>query len=188
MQVESRPSGGAGDAPMAPPTNTQCSHKHLPATYSYDSAQTLGSPQSTHIDTDTALEMGGLSMAPRGPDTRHTTPRANVPPVTKGTMSTPDLATSVTCGMVATTTEILERFTWSPLVNEADHPLVDEAADAALREHFQRHLAVTPWSTSTGQAAPGQASAFDCLGHRAPAPQQEDQWAPRPEMTPRKVD
>ena len=92
------------------------------------------------------------------------------------------------CGVAAAATEILERFTRSPLVNEADHPPVDDVADAALREHLQRRLAATPWSTSTGQAAPGRTSAFDGLGHRALAPQQEDQWAPWPEMTPRKVD
>ena len=52
-------------------------------------------------------------------------------------MSTLDLATSITRGVAATATEILERFTQSPLVNEADHPPVDEGADAALRERFQ---------------------------------------------------
>ena len=90
------------------------------------------------------MEMGGLSMAPRGPDLHHVTPRASVPPVTQRTMSTLDLAATVAQGVVVTTMEILERFTWPPQVNEADHPPVDLAADAAIWEHFQRRLAATP--------------------------------------------
>ena len=38
MEVESRPSGGAGDASMAPPSNTRCIYQCLPATYSFESA------------------------------------------------------------------------------------------------------------------------------------------------------
>ena len=95
MEVEGWPSGGAGDAPMAPPSNTRQIYQRLPATYSYEFAQTPGSPQSTHTDTDTAMEMGGLSVAPGGPDLRHITPRTGVPPVTQRTMSTPDLAATV---------------------------------------------------------------------------------------------
>ena len=128
-------------------------------------------------------------MAPGGPDTCCVALRAGVPLATQGAMSTLDLATSLARGVVATAMEILERFTWPPLVNEADHPLVDLVADAALQERFQRCLAATPWPTSTGQANPSQTSAFDCLGHRTPAPQEEeDQWAPQPEMMPHKVD
>ena len=95
MEVESRPSGGAGDASMAPPSNTRRIYQCLPAMYSFESAQTPGSPQSTHTDTDTAMEMGGLSVAPRGPDLRQVTLRASAHPVTQRTMSTPDLATTV---------------------------------------------------------------------------------------------
>ena len=104
MEVESWPPGGASDASMAPPTNTRHTYQRLPATYSFESAQTLGSPQSTHTDTDTAMEMGGLSMAPRGPDFHRITPRASVPLVGQGTMSTPDLATSVARGVAAAAT------------------------------------------------------------------------------------
>ena len=68
MEVKSRPSDGAGDASMATLSNTRHIYQRLPATYSFESAQTLGSPWSTHTDTDTAMEMGGLSMAPRGRD------------------------------------------------------------------------------------------------------------------------
>ena len=95
MEVESRPSGGAGDASIPPPTSTHRIYQRLPATYSFESAQTPGLPRSTHTDTDTAMEMGGLSMAPGGSELCHVTPRASVPPVTQGTMSTPDLAVTV---------------------------------------------------------------------------------------------
>ena len=135
MEVEGQPSGGAGDAPMAPPSNTRRIYQCLPATYSYESAQTPGSPQSTHTDTDTAMEMGGLSVAPTGPDLCH---------ITQSTMSTPDLATTVARGVAAAATEILERFTQPLQVNEADRPPVDLAADTAVRERFQRCLAATP--------------------------------------------
>ena len=120
MEVEGWPSGGASDASIAPPTNTQRIYQHLPVTYSFESAQTLGLPQSTHTDTDTAMEMGGLSMAPRGPDLHHITPRGSAPLVTQRTMSTPDLAATLARGVVAAATEILERFTRPPQVNEAD--------------------------------------------------------------------
>ena len=119
---------------------------------------------------------------------RHVTPRASVPLVGQGTMSTLDLAATVACGVVAAATQILERFTQPPQVNEADRPPVDLAADAAIWECLQRCLATTPRPTSTRQAPSGRTSAFDQLGHRAPAPQEEDKWAPWPEMTPHKVD
>ena len=48
MEVKSQPSGGASDASMGPPSNTWHIYQHLPATYSFESAQTLGLPQSTH--------------------------------------------------------------------------------------------------------------------------------------------
>ena len=152
MEVESQPLGGAVDASMAPLTNTWHPYQRLPATYSYESAQTLGSPRSTHTDTDTAMEMGGLSMAPRGPDLHRVTPRASVTLVGQGTMSTLDLAATVARGVVAAATQILERFTWPPQVNEADGPLVDLVADAAIWECLQRRMATTPQPTSTRQA------------------------------------
>ena len=95
MEVESRPSGRAGDASMVPPSNTCRTYQRLPVTYSFGSAETLGLSQSTHTDTDAAMEMGGLSMAPGGPDLCHVTQRASVPPAAQGTLSTPDLATTV---------------------------------------------------------------------------------------------
>ena len=91
-------------------------------------------------------------MAPGGPDLHHVTPRASAPPVTQRTMSTPDLTATVARGVAAAAMQILERFTRPPQVNEADRPLVDLAADAAIRECFQRCLATTPQATSTGPA------------------------------------
>ena len=182
MEVESQPSGGAGDACMAPPSNTRHIYQCLPVTYSFESTQTPGSPWSTHTDTDTAMEMGGLSVAPRGPDLHHVTPRASTPPVTQRTMSTLDLAATVAQGVVAAATEILERFTRPLQVNEADRPPVDLVADATIQEHFQRRLAATPPTTII------RMSAFDRLGHCTPAHQEESKWAPHPEMTPRKID
>ena len=188
MEVESRPSGGAGDASMAPPSSTRHIYQCLPATYSFESAQTPGSPCSTHTDTDTTMEMGGLSMAPGGPDLCHLTLRASAPSVTQRTMSTQDLATTVTRGVAATATEILERFTQPPQVNEADYPPVDLAADAVIWEHFQRCLAATLRAMTTGPATTGRTSAFDQLGYHTPIPQVESKWVPHPEMTSRKID
>ena len=170
MEVKGRPSGGAGDASMGPLTNTRRFYQCLPATYSFKSAQTPGSPQSTHTDTDTAMEMGGLSVAPGGPDQHHVTPRGSAPLVTQRTMSTPDLAATVARGVVATATEILERFAWPPQVNEADRPPVDLEADAAIWEHFQRRLATTPPATT------------DLVGH-----QLLTGWGTIPRPTKRKV-
>ena len=123
---------------MAPPTGTRHYYQHLPATYSLESTQTPGSPRSTHTDTDATMEMGGLSVAPGGPDQHHVTPRGGAPLVTERTLSTPDLAATVAWGVAAAVTKILERFTRPPQLNEADRPPVDRAADATIREHFQR--------------------------------------------------
>ena len=188
MEVESQPSGGVGDASMAPPSNTQCIYQRLPATYSFESAQTPGSLWSTHTDTDTAMEMGGLNVAPRGPDLCHVTLRASAPLVTQRTMSTPDLATTVARGVAATAMQILERFTRPPQVNEADHPPVDLVANAAIRECLQRCVAATPRATSTGPATTSRTSAFDRLGHCTLAPKEESKWVRHPEMTPHKID
>ena len=188
MEVKRRPSGGAGDAPMAPPTNTRHVYQRLPATYSFETAQTLGSPRSTHTDTDTAMEMGGLSVAPGGPDLHHKTPRTGAHPVAQRTMSTPDLAATVARGVAAAAAEILDRFTRPPQVNEADRPPVNLAANTAIRERFQRCLAATPRTMSTRSTDTRRTSAFDGLGHRTPTPLEESKWAPRPEMAPHKID
>ena len=184
---QNAPPGGASDARMAPPANTWHHCYRPPATYSIQATQTrtLGPPRSTHTDTDMAMEMGGLSMVPGGPDTCCVAPRAKAL-TAPGSMSTPELATTVARGVAAAATEILEWYARPP--NEAEHPPVDQAADAALREHLQRHLKASPWTTPGSQPASERISVFNRLGHREQDTQKEDKWAPCPEMTPRKVE
>ena len=184
---QNAPPGGAGDTRVATPASAGHRYYRPPATYSLQTSQgqTSGSPRSTHTDTDTAMEMGGLSMAPGGPDTHHVPPRAKAP-TAPGSMSTPELATTVARGVAAAATQILERYARPP--NEAKCPPVDQAADAALRERLQRHLKGSPWTTSSSQPASERVSVFDRLGHRMQDTQKEDEWASRPEMTPQKVE
>ena len=128
---QNAPPGGTGDARVATPASAGHRYYRPPATYSMQTSQgqTSGSPQSTHTDTDMAMEMGDLSMAPGGPDTQHVPPRAKAP-TTPGSMTTPELATMVARGVAVAATQILERYARPP--NEAERPPVDQAADAAL--------------------------------------------------------
>ena len=184
---QNAPPGGAGDARVATPASARHHCYRPPATYSMQMSQgqTSGSPWSTHTDTDTAMEMGGLSMAPGGPDTCRVPPRAKAP-TAPGSMSTPELAATVGHRVAAATTQILERYARPP--NEAECPPVDQVADAALREHLQRRLKASPWTTPGSQPVSDRVSVFDRLGHRAQDTQKEDEWAPCPEMTPQKVE
>ena len=155
-------------------------HYYRPlATYSMQASQgqTSGSPRSTHTDTDTAMEMGGLSMAPRGPDT-HCVPLRAKAQTAPGSMSTPELATTVAHRVTAAATQILEQCAQPP--NEAERPPVDPVADAVLRERLQRYLKGSPWTTPGSQPASERVSVFDRLGHRMQDTQKEDEWAPRP--------
>ena len=122
---QNAPPGGAGDAHVATPASAGHHCYCPPATYSMHTSQdlTLGSPRSTHMDTDTAMEMGGLSVASGGPDTRRVPPRAKAP-TTPGSLSTPELATTVARRVAAAATQILERYA-RPL-NEAERPPVDQ--------------------------------------------------------------
>ena len=124
-------------------------------------------------------------MAPGGPETHHVPLRAKAP-TAPGSMSTPELAATVARGVAAAATQILERYARPP--NEAECPPVDQAADAALRECLQRRLKASPWTTPGSQPVSERVSVFDRLRHRAQNTQKEDEWAPRPEMTPRKVE
>ena len=112
-------------------------------------------------------------------ETRRVMPQAELPQKQTRMLSAPDLVSSITKGMTVAATEILERF--------ACPPPVDDAADAAIWECFQQRAAASQ-STPAGTEASGRISAFDRLGHWAQTPEKEDQWAPRPEMTPRKVE
>ena len=106
---QNAPLGGATDSHVATPASAGRRYYRPPATYSLQTSQgqTSGLPRSTHTDTDTAMEMGGLSMATGGPDTHHVPPRAKAP-TALGSMSTPELAARVAHGVAAAPTQILE--------------------------------------------------------------------------------
>ena len=186
-EYQNAPPGGASDARVVTPASAERHCYRPPATYSLHTSQgqSSGSPRSIHTDTDTAMELSGLSMAPGGPDTRRVPPRAK-PLTTPGSLSTPELATTVARGVAAAATQILEWYARPP--NEADRPPVDQVADAALRECLQRRLKASPWATPDSQPVSERTSVFDRLGHRVQGTQAEDEWTPRPEMTPRKVE
>ena len=118
---------------MGPPTNTRHAQR-LPATYSCRLAETPGSPRSTHTDTDTAMELESLSMAPRGPDVCHVALRASAPE---------DLVEKVARGVAAAATKILESLTQAPPVDEKSRPPVDKSTDATIQECFLRRRATT---------------------------------------------
>ena len=184
---QNAPPGGAGDAGMATPASAGRRCYRPAATYAMHTSQgqTPGSPRSIHTDTDTAMEMGGLSMAPGGPEARRVPPRTKAP-TAPGSMSTPELAATVARGVTAAATQILEQYARPP--NKAERPPVDQAADAALQECLQRRLKAPPWTTPGSQPFSDQFSVFDRLGHRVQNTQKEDEWAPHPEMTPQKVE
>ena len=113
-------------------------------------------------------------------ETHRVMPRAEPPPKQTRMLSAPDLVSSITKGMTAAVTEILEKF--------APPPLVDDTVDATIRECFQQQRAAALQFTPASAEGSSRVSAFDRLGHRAQTPQKEDQWAPRLEMTPQKVE
>ena len=170
---QNAPPGGTGDACVATPASAGHRCYRPPATYSMHTSQnlTLGSSRSTHTDTDTAMEMGGLSVASGGPDTRRVPPRAKALTIL-GSLSTPELAATVARGVAAAATQILEWYAWPP--NETERPPVDQAADAALREHLQKHLKASPWTTPGSQPVSERVSVFDRLGHRVQNIEKED--------------
>ena len=104
-------------------------------------------------------------------ETRRVMPWVEPPQKQTRMLSAPDLVSSITKGMTAAATEILERFARPPPVNDA--------ADAAIRERFQQRRAAASQLTPAGTEASSRVSAFDRLGHWAQTPQKEDQWAPR---------
>ena len=182
MEVDERALGKTGSARMAAPTSTQCSYCRLEATYAFPRQdQTPGSPRSIHMDTDVAMEMGHLGMDTSRSETRRVMPRMEALQDQTRMLSAPDLVSSLTKGMTEAATQILEKFTHPPPVNDA--------ADAAIRECFQQRRAASTRMIPAGmKSSAGRVSAFDRLGHRAQTPRKEEEWEPRPEMTPRKVD
>ena len=114
------------------------------------------------MDTDVAMEMGGLGMGSSRPETRRVMPRTEALLEQTRMLSAPDLVSSLTKGMAEAATQILEKFTCPPLV--------DDVADAAIWEHFQQRRAVATWVIPAGmESSTGRVSAFDRLGHQAPA-------------------
>ena len=84
-------------------------------------------------------------------------------------LSAPDLVSSLTKGMTEAATQILEKFTHPPLV--------DDVVDATIWECFQQRRAVSTQMIPAGmESSVGQVS--------AQTPQKEEEWEPRPEMTP----
>ena len=133
MEVDEQALGKTGSARMAARTSTRCSYHCPEATYAYPRQdQTLGSPCSIHMDTDVAMEMGGLGMGSSRPEIRRVMPRTKALPEQTRMLSAPDLVSSLTKGMTAAATQILEQFTHPPPV--------DDAADATIWERFQQGL------------------------------------------------
>ena len=129
MEVDEWVPGKTGSARMATPTSTRHSYCHLEATYAYPRQdQTLGSPCSIHTDTGMAMEMGGLGMGSSRSETRRVIPRMEALLEQTRMLSAPDLVSSITKSMTVAATEILEKFTHPPLV--------DDVVDAAIWECF----------------------------------------------------
>ena len=138
--------GKTGSAHMAAPTSTQHSYCCPEATYAFPRQdQTLGSPCSIHTDTDMAMEMGGLGMGSSRSETLRVMPQMG--------LSATDLLSSITKSMTAAATEILEKFTCPPPV--------DDAANAAIQECFQQRRAVAMWFIPAGMESSAWVSAFN---------------------------
>ena len=182
MEVDEWALGKTGSARMAAPTSTRRFYCHPEATYAYPRQdQTPGSPHSIHMDTDVAMEMGGLGMGSSRPETCTVMPQTEALPEQTRMLLAPDLVSSLTKGMAEAATQILEKFTHPPPV--------DDAADAAIWERFQQRRVAATWVIPVGmESSTSWVSAFDWLGHRAQTPRKEEEWEPRPEMTPQKVD
>ena len=155
MEVDEWVPGKTGSTCMATPTSTQRSCRPLEATYAFPRQdQTLGSPCSIHTDTDVAMEMGGLGMGTSRSETRRVMPQTEALLDQTRMLSAPDLVSSLTKGMTEAATQILEKFT---------RPLpMDDAADAAIREHFQKRRAASTGMMPAGmESSAGRVSAFN---------------------------
>ena len=105
------------------------------------------------MDTDVAMEMGGLGMGSSRSETHRVMPRMEALPEQTRMLSAPDLVSSLTKGMTAAATQILEKFTCPPPV--------DDVVDA-IRECFQQRRAVATWVIPAGmESSAGRVSAFD---------------------------
>ena len=183
MEVDERVPGKTGSVRMSAPTSIRHSYCCLEATFSYPRPdQTPGSPHSINMDMDMAMEMGGLGMGPGRMGTCMAMPQREAPPEQPRVLSTPDLVSSITKRMTAAATEILDKFT--------QPPPMDDAADAAIRERFAQRRAATVREYKfipAGMESSTWVSEFDQLGHRMQTPQKDEDWEPQPEMTARKI-
>ena len=155
MEVDERAPGKTGSTCMAAPTSTRRSYCHPEATYAYPRQdQTLGSPHSIHMDTDMAMEMGGLAMGSSRSETCRVMPQTEALLEQTRMLLAPDLVSSLTKGMMAAATQILEKFTCPPPV--------DDAVDATIQECFQQRRAVASRVIPAGmESSASQVSAFD---------------------------
>ena len=127
------------------------------------------------------MEMGGLGMGTSRSETHRVMPQMEALPEQTRMLSASDLVSSLTKGMTEAATQILEKFTRPPPV--------DDEADATIWECFQQRRAASTWMIPAGmESSASRVSTFNQLGHRAQTPQKEEEWETRPEMTPQKVD
>ena len=154
MEVDEQVPGKTGSARMAAPTSTRRSYRRPEAPYAYPRQdQTPGSPRSIHTNTDVATEMGGLGMGSGRSETRRVMPQTEALREQTRMLLAPDLVSSITKSMTAAATKILEKFTHPPPV--------DDAADAAIWEHFQQKRAVALRFIPAGMESSSWVSAFD---------------------------
>ena len=85
-------------------------------------------------------------MSSDRPDTHKVTPRAEAPRESTRVLSIPDLVSTITQSMTVVATEILERFT--------QPPQVDDATDATLWDCLQEQRATAPQPVLTSMGAP----------------------------------
>ena len=65
MEIDDQMPGNAGDTCMAAPASTQHPYQCPPVSYATYSDHAPGSPQSIHMDTDTAMEFSTLQVVAR---------------------------------------------------------------------------------------------------------------------------
>ena len=131
--------------------------------------------------------MGGLSMAPGGPDYHHVTPRASVlrqpkgpclpqnwPPLCRGVAAAADGDLRDSPILHRWMRLIALQLTWQPMLQSGN-----ASRDAWPPPHELHQL---------DQSSTGRTSAFDRLGQHTPTPQEESKLVPHPEMTPHKID
>ena len=85
-------------------------------------------------------------MSSDRPDTHKVTPWLEAPRESTRVLSIPDLVSTITKSMTVMATEILERFT--------QPPQVDDAMDATLWECLQEQRATAPQPVLTSMGAP----------------------------------